>query len=141
MAESAKLPIDNDNSLLPLQAPSVHYRITIGPQQGQKIFQLLRVPARDDKHFGLLLSTNGFSFHAATFVDAHQPKQLEKLCRYIALPDNSEDRIAFTEGEKIRNELKTPFSDGILHIFLSQSILPQTRRSRPDTKTESHPVI
>lgn len=111
------LPIDDDNSLLPLQAASVHYRVAIGPQQGQKIFQLQTVPARDDKHFGQLVTTNGFSFHAATFVDAHQPKQLEKLCRYIARPAISEARMAFTEGGKVRYELKTPFSDGTTHVF------------------------
>ena len=42
------LPMDDEDSLLPLQAASVNYRIAVGPDSGKKVFTLQTLPVKDD---------------------------------------------------------------------------------------------
>ena len=89
-------PIDDKDSLLPLQAASVSYRIAVGPYAGKKVFSLQAVPAKDSENFGQLAKIAGFSLHAGFFADTHQSDKLERLCRYIARPAVSEKRLSLT---------------------------------------------
>ena len=52
---------------------------------------------------------NGFSLHAGVAAKAHQRNKVERLCRYIARPAVSEQRLSLTPTGKVRYELKTPF--------------------------------
>ena len=90
------LPLDEEDSLLPLQAASVNYRIAVGPNRGQKVFTLQTLPARDENNSGQLAQIDGFSLHAGVFADTHQTDKLERLCRYIARPAVSEKRLSLT---------------------------------------------
>ena len=101
------LPVDDEDSLLHLQGASVSYRVTIGPNQGQKVFTLQTVPQSTENEYGQLAKTAGFSLHAGVFADTHQTDKLERLCRYISRPAISEARLSMTDGGKVRYELKT----------------------------------
>lgn len=111
------LPIDDEDSLLPLQAASVNYRITVGPDVGKKVFPLQTLPTKDTDSVGQLAKISGFSLHAGVFADSHQSEKLERLCRYIARPAISEKRLSLTSAGKVRYELKTPYNDGTTHVF------------------------
>lgn len=114
------LPIDDEDSLLHLQAASVSYRIAVGPDLGKKVFTLQTLPAKDCDNFGQLAHISGFSLHAGVFADSHQADKLERLCRYIARPAVSEKRLSLTSTGQVRYELKTPYSNGTTHVFFSQ---------------------
>ena len=57
------------------------------------------------------------SLHAGVSVQPHERKKLEHLCRYVALPAVSEQRLALTREGKVRYELKTPYKDGTTHVI------------------------
>jgi len=111
------LPLDDEDSLLQLQGPSVSYRIALGPQQGQKVFTLQTLPASNEGEYGQLANTSGFSLHAGVLANADEAEKLERLCRYISRPATSEQRLSITDHGKVRYELKTPFRDGTTHVF------------------------
>ena len=113
------LPMENENSLLHLQAASVSYRIAVGPDIGKKVFTLQTLPAKDENNYGQLAQISGFSLHAGVFADSHQTEKLERLCRYISRPAISEKRLSLTDSGKVRYELKTPYSNGTTHVFFS----------------------
>ncbi|OFI35895.1 hypothetical protein BFC17_10560 [Alteromonas lipolytica] len=91
------LPMDDEDSLLPLQAASVSYRIAVGPETGKKVFTLQTLPAKDEDNYGHLAQIGGFSLHAGVFADSHESEKLERLCRYIARPAISEQRLVSLE--------------------------------------------
>jgi len=54
---------------------------------GQKVLSLRTVPGRDEKTTAAqCVEAHGFSLHAGVRCGAHQRKELERLCRYIAHP-------------------------------------------------------
>ncbi|WP_370545322.1 transposase [Glaciecola sp. MH2013] len=105
--------------MLALQAASVNYRISVGPDVGKKVFSLQTLPAKDLENYGQLAKIAGFSLHAGVFADTHQSDKLERLCRYIARPAVSEKRLSLTSTGNVRYELKTPYTDGTTHVFFS----------------------
>ena len=85
--------MDSDNPLASLQAASCSYRIALGPRAGQKVLSLRTVASRAEKTpAGLCADAHGFSLHAAVRCDAHQRKELERLCRYITRPASANER-------------------------------------------------
>ena len=65
----------------------------------------------------LVAKLNGFSLHAGVAARAHQRWKVERLCRYIARPVISEQRLSLTSTGKVRYELKTPFRNGTTHVI------------------------
>jgi hypothetical protein len=66
---------------------SIHYRISIGPQKGKKVFLLKTLPPQVEELPGEVLGkVSGFSLHAGVSCKAHQRDKLERLCRYISRP-------------------------------------------------------
>jgi len=61
----------------------------------------------------------GFSLHAGTRVEAHQRDRLENLCRYVARPPLSSERLKRISDDRLALRLKTPWSDGTSFIVLS----------------------
>ena len=97
---------------------SITYRIAIGSQQGKKVFTLqtlLPKEAADDR-FSQVAKGGGFSLHAGVATLAHQRQKLERICRYVARPAISEQRLALTRDGRVRYELKTPYRDGTTHV-------------------------
>lgn len=109
-----------DNEMSEHQGFSVHYRISVGPQKGRKVFTLQTLRAlQDDNNIGqgLLGNVAGFSLHAGVSAKANERNKLERLCRYIARPPVSTKRLSLTARGNIRYELKTPYRDGTTHII------------------------
>ena len=98
---------------------SITYRIAVGPQAGRKVFTLQTLPACDpEEPFGDTVGkVGGFSLHAGVAAKAGERKKLERLCRYIARPAVSEQRLSLTDSGKVRYQLKTPYRDGTTHVI------------------------
>ena len=64
----------------------------------------------------LCAELDGFSLHAAVRVEAEERSRLEHLCRYIARPPFSNDRLSFSRSGKIVLALRAPFRDGTTHF-------------------------
>ena len=58
----------------------------------------------------------GFSLHAGVAVRANQHSKRERLCRYIARPALSEQRLSLTAAGKVRYQLKMPWRNGTTHV-------------------------
>ena len=98
---------------------SISYRIVVGPHAGRKAFTLQTIPAREGrKEDARLAKASGFSLHAGVATQTHQRRKLERLCRYIARPAVSTERLALTSQGNVRYTLKTPYRDGTTHIIL-----------------------
>jgi len=53
-----------------------------------------------------------FSLHAGVATKAHERDKLERLCRYVARPAVSTQRLSLTRNGQVRYELKTPYANG-----------------------------
>ena len=107
-----------------LQAASVSYKIAFGPHQGQRVRTLKTLPPFE--HDGeICVNHNGFSLHAGVSVSSRGGKKLERLCRYIARPALSHERLSVNDSGEAVYELKTPYRDGSTHIVLSPLELMQ----------------
>ena len=53
-----ELPLDDEDSLLPLQAASVNYRIAVVLDAGKKVFTLQSIPAKDPNNYGQLAKSD-----------------------------------------------------------------------------------
>lgn len=59
----------------------------------------------------------GFSLHAGVAAGAQERDKLERLCRYIARPAVSTQRLSMTRNGQVRYELKTPYANGTTHVI------------------------
>ncbi len=85
---------DEAHTLRPLQVAAITYRIAFGPRAGHKVLTLRGAMAREGMARELLCSDiDGFSLHAAVWVEAHERKRLERLCRYITRPALADERV------------------------------------------------
>ena len=122
-AENRTLTLEHldANPLQHLQGHSITYRVAVGPQQGKKVFTLQTLPAQaaeeGDERFRQVGKVGGFSLHAAVATQAHERSKLERLCRYVARPALSEQRLSLTRSGNVRYELKTPYRDGTTHVI------------------------
>ena len=119
--ENAYLALDSadDDPLSVLQGHSISYRIALGPQAGRKVFTLQTLPQVDidEMHSATVGQVAGFNLHAGVGARADQRRKLERLCRYIARPAVSVQRLSLTAQGKMRYQLKTPYSDGTTHVI------------------------
>jgi hypothetical protein len=114
-------PMDNadDDPMHHLFGHSITYRIAVGPQQGRKVFTLQTLPdcGPDDRFTATVGKAAGFSLHAGVATKAHERDKLERLCRYIARPAVSTQRLSLTRNGQVRYELKTPYANGTTHVI------------------------
>ena len=117
---------DSDSVLTPLQVAACTYRIALGPRAGQKVLSLQTVPSRatDSTQPGCV-NAHGFSLHAAVRCGAHQPKELERLCRTITRPAIANERLKRNPAGQVVLQLKSPYRDGTTHIVMSPLELMQ----------------
>jgi ribosomal protein S27AE len=124
----AEPPADGEEarSLRPLQAAAITYRIAFGPRAGRKVLTLRgAMPREAAARPRLCADIDGFSLHAAVRIEAHDRKRLERLCRYIARPALSDERIQVNAAGQVELALKTPWRDGTTHLVLSPLELMQ----------------
>lgn len=111
-------PPGDDDAITHLLGSSVTYRIAVGPQQGRKAFMLRTLAPWDgpDPTRERVAKMAGFSLHAGVSCEAHQRDKRERLCRYIARPPVSVQRLSVSSHGKVVYTLKTPYRDGTTQI-------------------------
>jgi hypothetical protein len=109
----------DDDPMHHLLGHSITYRIAVGPQQGRKVCTLQTLPdcRADDPFARTPGNLAGFSLHAGVATKAHERDKLERLCRYIARPAVSTQRLSLTRNGQLRYQLKTPYNDGTTHVI------------------------
>jgi hypothetical protein len=106
----------DDSTLEELRGHSITYRITLGPHAGRKAFTLQTLSRSDDEARAATWA-NGFSLHAGVVAASDECAELERLCRYIARPAVSTERLSLTAQGHIHYRLKTPYRDGTTHVI------------------------
>ena len=97
------------------QGASVHNQIAFGENQGQKVRKIgsFGQGAFEPEPAGPKYSNlGGFSLHANTAVHAQERGRLKKLCRYIARPPLSTERLFAMDDGRIGYWLKQAWRDG-----------------------------
>ncbi len=93
----------------------------MGPNKGKKAFTLKTVSESEhNSKSGLVASLSGFSLHAGVAMAGSERDKIEKLCRYIARPAVSLDRLSLNQRGQVVYTLKKPYSDGTTHIVMTQ---------------------
>ncbi len=111
---------DEARTLRPLQAAAVTYRIAFGPRAGQKVLTPRgAMPGEGTAGQPLRANIDGFSLHAAVWVEAHDRKRLEQLCRYITRPALSDERVQVNAAGQVELKLKTLWRDGTTHLVMA----------------------
>ena len=102
-----QLEIPAEDSFAKLQASSVTYRFATGPNKGKKAMVLKTVPENDHTtNWGLVVKNSGFSLHAGVATKAHERDELERICRYIARPAVSEERLSINHQNEVIYKFK-----------------------------------
>ena len=104
--------------LAQLGAASVQGRVALGQASGRPITRLgrrreiqpLSIPDE------LCCDVDGFSLHAKILVEAHERERLEHLCRYVARPPLSTDRLSLAPDGKVVYRLRRHWRDGTAAI-------------------------
>ena len=115
---SSVLDIESADDFDALLAAAVHYRIATGPHAGRKALTLHTVASYPPTNNPCIAQLSGFSLHAATRCQAHERDPLERLCRYIARPAVSNERLSVNDRRQVVYRLKHSFRDGTTHVVL-----------------------
>jgi len=115
-----QIPIPDEDTLSKLQATSVTYRFATGKSKGKKAIVLKCVTDTDHSATkGLVAKNSGFSLHAGVATKAHERDRLEKICRYIARPAVSEERLSTDDYGNVIYRFKKPWDDGTTALKLT----------------------
>ena len=115
-----QIPILDEDTLSKLQATSVTYRFATGKSKGKKALVLKSVTDNDHTATkGLVAKSSGFSLHAGVATKAHERDRLEKICRYIARPAVSEERLSTNDQGDVIYRFKKPWDDGTTALKLT----------------------
>ena len=101
-----------------LLAPSVHYRIATGPYTGRKALTLRTVASNPFTDNPCIAQSSGFSLHAGTRCQIRERNSLERMCRYIARPALSNERLSVNDPRQVVYRLMHSFRDGTTHVVL-----------------------
>jgi len=113
-------PIPDEDTLSKLQATSATYRFATGKSKGKKAMVLKSVTDNDHTATkGLVAKNSGFSLHAGVATKAHERDRLEKVCRYIARPAVSEERLSTNDQGDVICKFKKPWDDGTTAMKLT----------------------
>ena len=108
-------PADDFDQLL---GAAVHYRIATGPHAGRKALTLHTVGHSPPTDNPCIAQLSGFSLHAGTVCEAHERDALERLCRYIARPAVSNERLSVNDRAQVVYRLEHAFRVGATHVVL-----------------------
>ena len=115
-----QIPIPDEDTLSKLQASSVTYRFATGKSKGKKAMVLKSVTDTDHTATkGLVAKNSGFSLHAGVATKAHERDRLERVCRYIARPAVSEERLSTNDQGDVIYRFKKPWDDGTTALKLT----------------------
>ena len=116
--DSPALDIEPADDFEQLLGAAVHYRIATGPHAGRKALTLRTVGSNPPPDHPCIARLSGFSLHAGTVCEAHDRDSLERLCRYIARPALSNERLSVNDRGQVVYRLKHAFRDGTTHVVL-----------------------
>ena len=116
--ETASLDLEPADGFEQLLGAAVHYRIATGPHAGRKALTLHTVASNPPADNSCIVQLSGFSLHAGTCCQARDRDSLERLCRYIARPAVSNERLSVNDRGQIVYRLKHSFRDGTTHVVL-----------------------
>ena len=116
--ETSSLDIEPGDDFEQLLGAAVHYRIATGPHAGRKALTLRTVGSNPPPDHPCIAQLSGFSLHAGTVCEAHERDALERLCRYIARPAVSNERLSVNDRGQVVYRLKHAFRDGTTHVVL-----------------------
>lgn len=118
--QNFQLEIPEEDTYSRLQASSITYRFATGPSKGKKAMTLKSVPDTDRfAKSGLVVDNSGFSLHAGVATKAQEREKLEKICRYIARPAVSEERLSTNDRGEVIYKFKKPWDDGTTAIRMT----------------------
>jgi hypothetical protein len=106
--------------LADVYAASIHGRIATGPRAGRRILRLGdRIDAEDAAVPAgpRCAAVAGVSVHADVAVPARDRQRLERLCRYVARPAISNERLSVRSDGLVQFELRRPWRDGTTHVL------------------------
>lgn len=106
----------SDDGMDALRMSSITYRIATGKHAGRKVVTVQTLPGDAGPIEGDAGQAGGFSLHAGVAAEAHESVKLERLCRYIARPAISEQRLSISPQGRVRYALKTPWKNGTTHV-------------------------
>ena len=139
--ENPSLDLEPADGFEQLLAAAVHYRIAVGPHAGRKALTLHTVGSNPPADNLCIAQLSGFSLHrpprmvlsgAGTRCRARDRDSLERLCRYIARPAVSNERLSVNDRGQVVYRLKPPFHDGTTHVVLDPiSFRRESHGSRP----------
>ena len=118
-----------------IQGASITYCIAFGKNKGKKALSLQTIASSAQRQDKYLARSSGFSLHAGVSNKATERKKLERICRYIARPSVSEERLSMNQRGQVVYKLKKSYDNGTTHIvldpvdFLSRlaSLVPRPR--------------
>jgi hypothetical protein len=113
-----QIHLDDQDAFARLQASSSTYRFLTGPNKGKKALVLKTVDQDHSSYQGLVVKSSGFSLHAGVSCKADERKKLERICRYIARPAISEERLSVNQNGQVVYQLKKAYDDGTTHVVM-----------------------
>jgi hypothetical protein len=111
--------------LLQCQAAAVQGVTAFGPEAGARVQRVVDEAAEceDFVRGKLCAEYEGFSLHAKVTVGACARERLEKLCRYVARPSLSQERLQELPDGRVVYELKRGWRDGTTHVVMTPQVL------------------
>src|SRR5690606_26894334 len=67
----------------------------------------------------LVAKSSGFSLHAGVATKTHERGKIERICRYIARPAVSEERLSLNDSGEVIYKFKKPWDDGTTAIKMT----------------------
>lgn len=102
----------SDDGMDALRSSSITYRVATGKHAARKVITLQTLPGDEGPGEDGAGKVGGFSLHAGVAAEAHEGERLERLCRYIARPAISEQRLSISPQGRVRYRLETPWRNG-----------------------------
>jgi hypothetical protein len=91
-----------------------------GPRAGAPLKRMVEVPNDPRPTDGTLrVEHEGFGVFADRRIDGRDKKRLFQMCRYLARPPLSEERLSSMRDGRVCLRLKRPFRDGTTAVVLS----------------------
>lgn len=109
-----------DDGLFAVQAASAGHRAAMGQRAGRRTRRRQLLPEREPRLPRLCAQDAWYSLHAGVRIPAGNRAGLERLCRYVARPPLSHDRLTRRADGDLEVRLKTPWRDGTTHLVLSE---------------------
>ncbi len=127
---------DSDPLLAKMSAASLRRLVATGPRRGRPVRRLGHDVRPQARILGKRCAdVEGFNVHANVRIAANDRVGLEGLCRYIARPPLSVDRLTELPDGNLMLRLKRSWSDGTTHLVLSpgeliEKLVPLVPRPR-----------